>query len=570
MQEFKIGKYSILKGTKSAEPKYRIELSSKMVEAFGRGPFDQATITKILFFSRDYYIAEFEKILSHENSYIFYKKIMWFHEQATALRVDDEFNNLPEGITKGYIGEYRRILKLILEHGCLVELFSGEIKDRAFVNRFNPCLNDLLFLGHMIYRQSESIAEQSMIEDAHDVVFDGNGLYIFRRRHHYEIVFKHISEEINKHKQQYLIDPSGSEDFKIALTKCLQIDSDNLQFVIHEIMYHFQLESGDVISVSSDNFIKDIASRMKVAEHVVNKYFAALTLDANNKLSISDLVKKPHSLNRYLYRPFLKWKINGEYFYVFGNYSMFEAENTLILNTIPWGKMPSEWQDNACFADYVNRKKDKHDKWLDDEVEKIIISTGSPYQRSVKKIVTPAKTYSLLVKNLGEIDFLIVCPAIKKILIAECKHLTGRYDMVNWKNDYAHFTLGEEKAYNVRLGNKVRWFTENRRALLEHFDLLFRGSDLSLAAFAIEGVFFINSPTFYMYNSEFRIYTYDQIEMVITGKHEDPTFTLHVEAEESSITYFVKYPYFQKPRLIRYDIEDDDYEVDKYGYPIRE
>ena len=104
-------------------------------------------------------------------------------------------------------------------------------------------------------------------------------------------------------------------------------------------------------------------------------------------MTLPVFLKKPHSLNKYLYRPFLLWTINQKKYYVFGTASLFEAESSLYLNAIPWGKLPTEWSDNASFIQYKNRKQLEHDKWLDDDVEKSIKTTGLIYQRSVKTIV---------------------------------------------------------------------------------------------------------------------------------------------------------------------------------------
>jgi hypothetical protein len=569
MRVFNVDGLIILRGTKAVEPKFRVALSNLVLEKFGSGPFNQNLVTEIIYFCRDYYISEFEKICNQETSYSFYKEIVWLHEQATTLRFKPAFNNLPEGLDQAYIGSYRRVLKLIIEQGCLVDMVSGEKRDEAFRDRIHSLLNELLFLGEMIYRCSESIAEQSMIEDAHDVVFDKDGLYVFERKHHYEMIFQYISNEMEKHKPEYIMDSNGSEDFEKALKECFGINYNGVKGTLGLVMEKKGLKPGDVISADCESIIKDVANFTETDEAIIDKFFSGFSLHKGNKHVVSELMKKPHSLDRYLYRPLLKWQINRKSFYVLGNYSWFEAENSLFLNAIPWGKYPSEWEGNACFNQYVNKKKDEHDKWLDDKVEQIILSTGLSYQRSVKKLATKKKSYSLLIKDLGEIDFLIICPKIKKVLVAECKHLMGRYDMVNWKNDFDHFTGGGSKSYNVRLKSKVQWLTENKNVLQEHFQKQFNNVDLSIQDYEIAGVFFINTPTFYMYNSDFRIYTFDQIEKVLTGQHQDPAFTLYVDQGDSAITYSAKYPYFQKPKMLYYNNEDDDLEIDKYGFPIK-
>jgi len=254
-----------------------------------------------------------------------------------------------------------------------------------------------------------------------------------------------------------------------------------------------------------------------------------------------------------------------------GIYSRDEAENSLILNAIPWGKFPSEWSEAQGIKAYVSRKKQDHDNWLDDHVEKIIASCGLRYDRGVEKIHTKGKSFSLVGKSLGEIDFLIISPATKKLFVTECKHLLGRYDMVNWKQDHDHFTVdGSRPGYNTRLAAKTAWIRSHLSQVEEHFRKKYNDSTINLDNYEVEGVFVINTPTFYMYNALYRIYTYHQLEDVITGQHRDPVFTLVYETEDSISTYWVKYPYFAKRELVYFDPgDDDDDEVDKYGFPIK-
>jgi hypothetical protein len=570
MQIFEIGKYIIVKGTKTAEPKFREILSKLIISKYGKGPYPTDVITEILFFCRNFYISEFEKILSNEKSYSFYKEIVWMHEQATNLRHSEQFKNLPDGIDKTYIAEYRRILKMIIEQGCCVDMFNGEIKDLKFMERTQPIINDLLFLGHMLIGISESIAEQGMIEDATEVSFDENNLYVFSRRHHYEFIINHIGQKQEKENPEYIVDNDGNQEFKKAVLESFGIEYDKIWQTIILVMEHFKLNYGDCVSAEKIGFLRDIENYSGIPLTSIEKFLSGMTLTKENKMSLLLFLKKPHSLNKYLYRPFLLWTINQKMFYVFGTASLYEAEASLYLNAIPWGKIPTEWSDNKKFIKYKNRKHLEHDKWLDDNVENSIKTTGLVYQRAVKKLITKEKSYPLEVKDLGEIDFLIISPYVHKVFIAECKHLQGRYDMVNQKEDFDHFTKdGKDKCYNSRINLKTKWLTENKDILEEHLQLRFKNPNISLKEYQIEGIFFINTPTFYMYNSDLRIYTFEQVTNVITGRHIDPVFSYTVDSETRNIFYSIKYPYFRKPNLVYYENEDEDYEVDKYGFPIK-
>jgi hypothetical protein len=253
--------------------------------------------------------------------------------------------------------------------------------------------------------------------------------------------------------------------------------------------------------------------------------------------------------------------------------SWYESYNSLILNAIPWGKIPVEWENLPAFVQYKNKKELEHDKWLDDRIEESINKRNFIYQRKVEKLVTRTKTYPLnptTSHGLGEIDFLIIVPNLSKVFIVECKHLIGRYDMINQRNDYLNFTQdnGKKLCFDSRLNCKVKWLESHKMILEEHFQLREKQFALSLSNYRVEGIFFINTPTFYMYNSKFRIYTYDKAEEVLEGSYQDPKFSYWVQTEAGDVLYSVKYPYFKKPKMIYYDGEEDDYEVDKYGRPI--
>lgn len=96
----------------------------------------------------------------------------------------------------------------------------------------------------------------------------------------------------------------------------------------------------------------------------------------------------------------------------------------------------------------------------------------------------------------------------------------------------------------------------------------YKDDTISLDQYTVEGVFVINTPTFYMYNAPYRIYTYSQFKDVITGLYVDPVYNLTVETDDAISTYWVKYPYFAKRDIVYFDPGDEDEEVDKYGFPI--
>jgi hypothetical protein len=553
--------YLIYRGQKKAEPKFRRELSKLIIDKFGKGPYDQNVISNILTFNLDYFICSFQRICRNEKSYTFYKNIFWFHEQATqVIHKDLVDKDTPKEIGGNYIAAYRRILKFIIEMGCEIEMFSGEEIDAKYRQRIELILDDLLFLGEMIMTCVDLYAEQRMIEDVAEITFDDEGLYVFSRRHHYEFIFEHISKEFSTQITKHIVDPNGFEDFEDALLKCFGIKYSDVRQLVGYIHQELKLEHGETIAVGWETFIINMASLPGITAEIAEQFFSGLRLHKNNKMSLHDLVCKPYNLNRFIYRPIVIWKIDGKEFGVFGGNSWTESFIQLTTNAIPWGKAPKEWIKNSCFEDYVHRKEDEHDKWLDDAVEQKILSKGLMYDRNVKSIKTNNAIHSIEVAGLGEIDFIIISESLKKIFISDSKHLLGRYDVVNQKNDYNAFAVGSKKTkpYNETMANKLAWFSANSKMLEEHFKLKYKRPELSFDDFIFEGIFVVNSPTFYMYNADYRIYTIDQIADVLIGKFTDPTFTILIDDDDSETFLNIKYPFFKKPKYVVYDPLDDD------------
>jgi hypothetical protein len=281
------------------------------------------------------------------------------------------------------------------------------------------------------------------------------------------------------------------------------------------------------------------------------------TLDKNNKMSLLDLACKPYKLNRYIYKPIIIWNIDGNDYALFGKNAWAETFIQFASNAIPWGKAPEIWLKNKCFKKYVHRKEDDHDKWLDDAVEEKLVNNNVYFDRNVKVINHNSGNTSIDEPGLGEIDFIIASKASKKLFIADCKHLLGRYDIPNQRNDYNAFTSGK-KPYNKTLESKIQWFKDNLSLVNQHLQKKYKKPDIDISEYTVEGIFIINTPTFYMYNSVYRIYDINQIENVILGNHIDPTFSVVIDEEEHTKFLNVEYPYFKKPEYIKFDPFKED------------
>jgi hypothetical protein len=271
------------------------------------------------------------------------------------------------------------------------------------------------------------------------------------------------------------------------------------------------------------------------------------------------LACKPNNLRRYLYRPIIIWNVNGKDYAFCGPNAWTETIIQFTTNALPWGKGPEEWMGNKCFREFVNRKEDAHDKWLDDAVEIQLKDAHIFYDRNVTKLKTKEGFVNIDVKGLGEIDFIIVSHITKNVFIADCKHLMSRYDAPNQKNDYNAFAKGSKKtkSYNQTMAAKVEWFKANKMLLEEHFAITNELPEVNLNDYVVEGIFIINTPTLYMYNAEYHIYTLNQISSVINGQYQDQIFLIHNEDENSTSIMQLHYPYFRKPQMLEIEPFDD-------------
>ncbi|RZM12045.1 MAG: hypothetical protein EOO88_46110 [Pedobacter sp.] len=141
----------------------------------------------------------------------------------------------------------------------------------------------------------------------------------------------------------------------------------------------------------------------------------------------------------------------------------------------------------------------------------------------------------------------------------DCKHLTTRYDTPNQKNDFNNFTQGSKKrkSYNETMSNKVTWFRQHLAILSSYVEKLTNGAT-TITGYKIEGIFLINTPTLYMYNSEFRIYCISDLKAVVEGTYLDKTFLVHIYGEDQVKMLKIEYPYFRKPSYAVIDPFLDD------------
>jgi hypothetical protein len=547
MKEYKIKYLTIYKGDFTLEKKYRPELSKLLIDKFGVGPYSDHDLARsAITFSFNYFCDKFLELCHTETSVRFYQLVLSQHEQAIELAFFANKNHYPEGITEEYIAVYRRILKWILEQACDLKLHNNEKQDQEFLDRAKARLNELVFLGNMIFTDANMYAEQDMIEDVAEVTFDEHNLYVFGHKHHYDYIIQKIQEGYGVHSFKHVVDKLALEDLSNALEKCFGIKYKWLSTVIAHIHEANKDKGGQYCGFGWESLPLSVESMFGGNPDQARILYKGLTLDKSNKLKLHDLACKPQTMYRNLYRPILIWNIEGEDFAVIGKNGFTESIIQLATNCIPWGKAPDEWKANNCFKEYIHYKEDEHDKWLDDEVEKKLNEKSLHHHRNITTIDSANGKVSLLIKDVGEFDFIIINHESKTIFVADSKHLQGRYDMMTQKNDFSNFTK-EKGGYNLQISNKIKWVTDNLADFDFHNQKKYGANEPSIVGYKVDGIFIINTPTFYMYNSDFRIYTVDIFADIIIGNLKDPELTVIIDTENTLTNFNISYPYFKKP-----------------------
>lgn len=75
--------------------------------------------------------------------------------------------------------------------------------------------------------------------------------------------------------------------------------------------------------------------------------------------------------------------------------------------------------------------------------------------------------------------------------------------------DYTQFINSEKphKSYETKLCRKVNWISNNLEVLKDHLSNIYNMSDIDISNYNVEGIFIINTPTFYMLKEEFKAIT---------------------------------------------------------------
>ncbi|WP_430933223.1 hypothetical protein [Saccharicrinis sp. 156] len=518
---------------------YWKELSEFIIEKYGNKVFDDNNeVEAILLDSFDFFLKKFQSLIEEEKTFSFFLYTFFLNEQSWDFLIKIRSGHSLGEVNENDFSIYRRVLKLILEQGCDIDLAWGDFPTGAQVLGFDEKIQKLYYLGSWIYTFAEQIAYQKMIGNAHTVDFDSANLIGVEWQKHYGKVYTEIVEsEIPEDYSNGVYDINAVRDIKAALNSCFKIDYDEATSIIFQVKRHFS--NSDLQTI--EPYVLPInLSYIKGIETIdAENFYNGMSISRTNKLSLQDAILKPYSTERYMYRPILIYCIDGVDRALIGEGKLTESLYILANNAISWNTIPKEWKLNKCMVRFMSRKGNEHDKILEDEIEALLLKNKYRYCRNIKSFKRPNQNNLNIDNHLaGEIDFIIVDDSARKIFVADSKYNKSKYEAIGYRTDYSNFL----KSYERQLSRKVNWIRDNKIILQEHLKIIYNLSDFSITTYDVEGLFFINTPTFYMYNGTYKAITINKLESFLLGEYSLPV----LEYQDCSGNVInIHHPYFK-------------------------
>lgn len=517
---------------------YWKSMSNHIIKIYGRKKFEKSDeVENIMNDCFTYLLKEFTKIITPINKLAFYRYCFFLHEESLNLIIDsrDGFN-LNNHVNEADFSRYRRILKLILEQGCdQVLLKNPKAKYYDFLI-FENIIEKLFYLGTWLYSIADHIAYQKMIGDVKAISFDENDILI-EWKDDFGKLYTHLFTNSHGDYEKAISDNSLTTDLIKAINENYEIDYNFACGIIFEIQQHhsksiFQTIEPYVLPINLSNH-----SRIDIDS--AKQFYDGLSLSKDNKMTILNCILKPYSTERYLFRPLLIYNIEGVKRAFISKNKLAESIYVLASNAILWNTLPNNWLQNVKMQKFINRKGDEHDKLLEDEFQKALQMNNFKFARNVKSLKTSTPNNFNINNHLcGEIDFIILNEKQNLVIVADSKYNKARYEGVGYRTDYSNF----KNKYEPQLSKKVQWIEQNLPIVESHFRKTYNKPDFSIKNYSVIGVFFINTPTFYMYNSKFIVITVSKINQYL----QDGNINKPINIEYEGLNYEYTYPYFSR------------------------
>ena len=478
----------------------------------------------------------FEEKLSEEKRASFYIFCHNLHEDSIDLwRLQTQ--NIPLNINEEDFASSRRVLKIILEQSTKLDLvgtpnFFYEMRDNLEV--YVNLLEELLYIGSWCLVISENTARSQLFETSTGIQVIEDELNILTHQPYPEL-FKYIFYDMPRHNSKVALSDSMIE-FKQIVEDNYGVKYDDLASFINQQLqspiYRLGLTK---IEPLKTNIIKEL----KCDENFINDFYAGLTVNKDNCLSIEKCFFNNQSEFRFTYRPILELNVDGQIYNLIGYNKWLESMSLLSTNAFPFGLYPTEWTRHQKIKEFVHKTNNTHDKILEDPIVQVLNEKSFFNDSGVESLKQPNGQNINIKNSVGDIDIMFIDVDYELIYVCEGKHNRSRHDMNNWRRDYSNF----KEKYESQLERKVDWVNQNKNIVETHFQQIYPVDfKVKLADYEVRGIFIINAPTVYMYNGKYRAMTITDINDLLERNFTDVKFEFTNESN-GEVT-LIEYPYF--------------------------
>lgn len=496
---------------KSIQQKYMSLCSKEMAKKYGYGEYTGDNIISMCDDALSFYCNQLSVICSNIHAFDFFKGLISMSIQMFHLSISKIYNN-----NKRYdFAITRRTLKLILGELCKNDFFDDyKMNEKESIDLFDA----LKTIGERIFYFSQGISTIYMLgsDNIKFVISKDECTYLITDILTYH-TFKHISNvSFDKGMKTSLPMP---EDFIPTFIKSIQ---DSFGQTATDLGIDSSIDDYDIISIKDQYEL--------LLSKGLNSFSDGLILKRNNIPDIKTLVLKPGNLYRCRYRPFLSITLNGNEEIITTKSLIHECFDELFSNCFPWGIFPLEW-DNKKFKSSIRDVMNMPMNWLEDKTENYLTDNHYIFLRNVKGVNGIAiDKPAIKENNVGEIDFIFVDSANSILYVVDCKNNKTRYEMSSWTDDKSHFMniKNPPKGYNYKLESKLLWISSHIQDVEKEFGRKYHNLSIDLSIYVVKAFFIVDTPTFYMYDSPFRIIPFYKLDNALSNKlcqHEDIQFS---------------------------------------------
>lgn len=254
-------------------------LSKYIISKYGNiTTYDHNEVENILVSCFEYFVTQFRVLVLQQDTEMFFHSVFLLHEASIDIyKKQLEGLQLPADIDSDF-PQYRRILKLILEQSCDIELTAKrELKFQEILN----IIQELYYLGSRIYEFSIYIAYHKMLPNAYFIEFEEN-IFTCGWQNNYGELNKLLLRYFSIDYETFF-DEAALEELKQSIEDNFSIDYNKAMGQIPMIKKYFSKRQNQTI----EPYVLPInlAAECSTSENNTCMFYSGLMITKANKLN---------------------------------------------------------------------------------------------------------------------------------------------------------------------------------------------------------------------------------------------------------------------------------------------